>query len=95
MSTVRLTIDVTQDDIAIGFKQNCQACPVARACFRILGVDVSVNGDQVKDYEWPHVLESDLPPEVGRWIGRFDAGWEVEPFSFDIDVPAEALALAR
>jgi hypothetical protein len=82
------TLEVTQDDIEEGVQEDCEACPVARALYRIaqrfsprfdaaatayLGtLYLEVDGD---------CWEADTPDKVCRFIQDFDAGKPVHPFT--------------
>jgi hypothetical protein len=65
------TVYVTPEDVAAGVRRSNARCPVARAVHRQFGRDKAVLYDRL--------------PEVARhFIGRFDAGLDVGPFTFDV-----------
>lgn len=82
----KYTIRVTQDDIYNGVPRAIDNCAVARAIRRDTGdpnaevgiVFCEVNGHDVN-----------VPRFVSDFITRFDDGYPVEPFEFDIHVPED------
>jgi hypothetical protein len=97
---MRLTIDVTQEDIDQGEVGSCGKCPVALATirsFEAAGHRLDWEGDD-EDYpvsvSAPLVLayletggwyEADPPPAAYLFIGDFDRGRKVDPFSFEAE----------
>ena len=82
---MKITIDVTSDDIAGGKRLACEKCPVALAVSRrVVGTAsvskfyISIDGFLVKQ-----------PPTVKSFIRDFDNQRTVKPFSFDLKLPAE------
>ena len=84
-----LVISVTQEDIAAGKPGEACLCPIARAVARLLAADLSEEPAVVG----PSVLlavmagddtttQYDLPEEAATFIGRFDNGHTVKPFTF-------------
>jgi hypothetical protein len=84
-----MTINVTQDDIAKGKKNNCLRCPVALAVIRETGIhDVYVYGSSVTFYRHSdQCCERYNTDEVSEFIENFDGGGTVAPFSFELEVP--------
>jgi hypothetical protein len=84
------TISVTAAHIARGVRDDCENCPVALA-IRDAIPDVklvAVDGNRATfagRYDW---IDIELPLAVGEFIGNFDDGGTVGPFSFDLDYPA-------
>lgn len=82
--TRRIRVNVTQRDIERGVQNSGGRCPVARAMrrhrpFRF----ASVNG--LEAYV-PWGGKYTLPLEVQEFVGAFDDGDPVEPFTFDLEV---------
>ena len=95
MSTM-LTINVTQDHIEKGEKEHWYTCPVALAFIDAGVMYVEVHGFRA-EVEFPQGSEGEsirnlctssyvLPYSVGEWIGRFDLGEFVKPFTFDLSL---------
>lgn len=85
----RIRIDVTQEDIDKGVREDVQACPIWRAAQRVPGFE----GCRVYG---PWIMLADsreawLPRSAMAFMGEFDDhGPEaVKPFSFTVDLPAE------
>lgn len=81
-----MRIDVTQEDIKNGEVGVCTRCPVALAMRRSTGhlwfIDTAIlsNADGS--------TELDTPACVRNFVRRFDTRLQVEPFSFDLALPA-------
>jgi hypothetical protein len=93
-----VTIDVTAKDIEKGYQGSCTACPVALAVMRHLkpglfpSVGSAVRIHMFGDYVG-HCRGFALTPLVAiSFMGDFDAGIKVSPFSFTLDLPEEVLA---
>jgi len=80
-----ITLEVTQEDIAAGVKQNCYECPISKALTRMgysnvltstLGILGTINDIRYR---------CRIPPEALVFIGDFDKGKTVSPFTFNID----------
>jgi hypothetical protein len=90
---MEVKVQVNKGDIVHGKRHNPCECAVARAIRRavpgsypVVGyADVAVAGARVN-----------LPEEVGAAIHAIDAGWGkyVQPFTFTLELPAEALDAA-
>ena len=83
------TVDVTEEDIAIGERRNCLFCPVARALRRVPEI-VSV----VSAYPYAVAFHTENryhcfapPTPVGEFIRDYDRGDPVKPFSFTLTIP--------
>lgn len=85
---MKTRIEVTQDDIEKGVAKNCSACPVARAITKKLrqGLVAGVSSVLLIDY-----YKFRLSIEAFLFVIDFDKGLPVQPFSFDLDLPAEFL----
>jgi hypothetical protein len=83
-------IEVTQDDINNGIRNDCDRCPVALAISRALpACRVSVYPDEVEIVRQPGVISQHEPPsEVTTFVNRFDNPSNIaviSPFSFEMD----------
>ena len=82
-----ITVEVTQEDIDHGVKGNCVKCPIAKAIGRAAGnTDCGVGITRAHLYSGHErgLISFKLPIEAQNFIERFDDGFEVQPFSFDI-----------
>lgn len=87
---MKITINVTQDDIRDGEPQANNICPIALALRRLMpDVIPAVYEYSAVVGAVPHRQEIPLPPAAIDFIGDFDAGNTVAPFAFDLDVPDE------
>jgi hypothetical protein len=95
MTPAELVIEVTADDIRLGVPGNMCRCPVAIAAVRALGGDwagyLAVEEDidevlQVSLYASSRAVDPyaayPLPGDAADFVGRFDDGHEVAPFTF-------------
>ena len=86
-----MKIEVTQDLIDKGVKGDCSACPVALAFLLHPEVGRVAIGPGTLDIDLnvpPFVWSTEeLPSKVDDWMADFDMGGQVEPFSFEIEVP--------
>ena len=89
---MKITIEITQEDIDRGIRCSNIECPVAYALTRALNKKVRVN---LRSYylmdNWTVLL---LPKEASNFIKTFDQGITTDvvyeqpkPFSFEIEVP--------
>lgn len=84
-------IRVTAEDIATGKKNDCWACPIAKAVTRTLRLSpdqqmpgrFSVGGNYVRIERQKYTL----PRSAIRFIRRFDSEQDVEPFRFKLSHP--------
>lgn len=103
---MRITIEVTQEDIDHGRPRDCRHCPIARATNRVLaeGFQASVTEifgklliRPVDSMSGDILRESRVwypqpnPYRPCDWMHEFDAGHPVAPTAFDIDLPDEYL----
>lgn len=84
-----LIVHVTQEDIALGERQDAFSCPIARATKRAFGWGTSVSVDGINVYyrKWwrpTYRYTGTLPAEALGFVLRFDMGGHVEPFSFEV-----------
>ena len=82
---MKIRIDVTEDDIKNGRRGHGEKCPVALACQR-------VNVKNFSSVEFGAVSFNDGKMishscEVQEFVQRFDSGKEVQPFSFELELP--------
>jgi hypothetical protein len=87
---------VTTEHIAKGEAESCERCPVALAiadAFPDLAY-VAVGPEEITMQlgRRPEEIQIDTPGRVQDFIWDFDDGGAVEPFSFDVDLPAEVAA---
>lgn len=95
-----MKISVTREDIAAGKRHECGACPVALAVARHLcdGVAPQVGYFTIQyrrladQQTLTHV--SWLPAPASEWIEDFDHRRPVEPFDFELKIPAECARAA-
>ena len=86
---MRLRVEVTAEDIAKGVRNTCDRCPIALALSALGVIEPFVDGYAV---EFGNCEEQVRTPEVASaFIEAFDLGNPVEPFTFEIDVPDEAV----
>ena len=88
MTSKKIKVSVTKEDIENGKAQKCSECPVALAIARALGIErVTVTGAVLYSTD-PNKRDvyACLPPEVRRFIDRFDDGLKCEPSTFTLQV---------
>jgi hypothetical protein len=81
---MKLSVVVTEDDIADGMPRYSKSCPVSLAASRAAGRPVIV-GESIK-FIVGTGEEAHLEPFVRQWIKKFDEGGEVSPFGFEIEL---------
>lgn len=86
-------IDVTQADIDAGEKGDCGKCPIALAVDRAIpgAINISVGDDMIVfqlSGGYNGVLIGETPKVAVDFIGLFDEGCRVQPFSFDLTYSA-------
>ena len=96
----RIVVNVTAQDIARGVKHDPCWCPVARAIRRHIqrAVLVDVGPEQLDFYDNDGYLvypRATLPSEAATWVDEFDTGFPVQPFSFEVLVPAQVVRHAK
>lgn len=92
------TIHVSQADIDRGISMSCGKCPIALAINRVIApqfkaraahvieiVSLRIFGDCIIQAACHHTRET------GLFMGAFDNGRAVSPFSFDLDIPERLL----
>ncbi len=86
---MKFTIEIKQSDIDDGEEGSCDNCPAAKAVKRSLCRNVCVTRTDI----WKQTSRSEpieslcrLPAEAQKFIGDFDAGRHVNPFSFEIEI---------
>lgn len=88
---VTVEVNVTQEDINKGVRQNGSSCAIARRLTKLGFEDVNVGGSDDM-----HIGEEELvvsePVTVDRFIERFDENRKsVKPFKFHIKVPESVI----
>lgn len=79
-----MLIEVTQNDIEMGLRDNCRSCPVARALTRATGKPWQVHADRFQlDQHECDTLDAEMPGAVSDFVQEFDACRPVQPFSFE------------
>jgi len=78
------TIDVTEEDINDGVRQNCWTCPIALAAVRSLDDHTAYAALFLFVRRPGGTLSAPLPNEAVRFMSDFDAGLPVKPFSFTV-----------
>jgi len=81
--TEKIRVEVTEEDIAKGIRENCRLCPIARAIKRLGHEEVAVMGDSIEI----GTVDFEAPPEVDAFVEAFDAFRPVQPFAFDLEIP--------
>ena len=96
MATIH--VEVTQEDIDRGERESCKNCPVARALWHALEPMgrfdlVHAVGENFTLFPIgkPMWIDVPSPNSVKDFILAFDAEAEVEPFSFDLQIPDEVV----
>lgn len=87
---IKAVINVTQEDLDRGVRNDCSNCPVARAILReIPDVEYGfVDGTHVNlKFVSGDVILVKLPAEVTFKILQIDDGKKVDPFTFEICHP--------
>lgn len=88
-----MQIQVKQEHIDKGVQGKCGSCPIALAINENLvdGVISNVRYSRVDLVKNEVYLAEELwlPPEASRFIRSFDNGEQVQPFSFELEIPAE------
>lgn len=89
-----MLINVTQDHIDRGVKEDCEKCPVALAVFETVPgcvyADVSDIGIKVHIRDVANggygVSTTKAPASVPAFYAAFDSGRPVKPFSFELTI---------
>ncbi len=88
--TKTVHIDATVDDLAVA-RKNPNNCFVATAIRRQIPSLAYVGIDNASFFVDGRYFPVPLDYTTRRVTGRFDAGLECQPFSFDLEVPVEVL----
>lgn len=85
-----MLIQVTNEDIANGKRDDCKHCPVALAVKRVLKEDYycAVDGKYISIYQLNgRFLQNHYTSVIVlRFITMFDTGRNVEPFEFELGI---------
>jgi hypothetical protein len=80
---VKLKIEVTQEDIDKGKRDDCTSCPIALAAIRTGATSAFVDSDSIHIVaENERGLFFKLPLKAQQFIHDFDYSRPVSPFSF-------------
>lgn len=82
-----ITVEVTALDIKRGTRNTLSQCPIARAIRRLKFKDVSIGGTaRFTKGSGKNALRLvfDIPKAASTFIGRFDLGKPVKPFTFTV-----------
>jgi hypothetical protein len=83
-------VTVTAEDI-VRASGHVGTCPVSRALARATGAAAVVVLDDVARWlSQGELIERRLPDAAQRFIAAYDAGWRVEPFTFELDLGVAA-----
>jgi hypothetical protein len=85
-------IEVTKRDILRGRRQATDACPVARALKRALGLECEPSVEEGRIRVFGRCYKA--PRSVTRFVRRFDklGHAQVQPFRFRLEISSDALA---
>lgn len=85
---MNITVEVTKEDIALGKRENCNACPIALAVLRVSkGRAVYVEAASlIAIGAMEYMVEPTSAVEVDFFINSFDSGHKdgLAPFSFEL-----------
>ena len=85
---MKVTIQVTQEDIKNGQPTRCLKCPLALAATRAFGHQIFVARYTMFSMDVNGKVNfhgGKLPKEVTTWQWNFDNGIPVKPFDFEIE----------
>lgn len=85
---MKTKINVTHEDILKGKPGNACFCPLALACFRGFGANVTIAVNKVWDASGDFV--ADLPAEAIQFYADFDLGKPVRAFEFELEVEEDS-----
>lgn len=78
-----VVVEVTAEDIAAGVPSNCRSCPIAVAIKRH-----GFNNPWVDNSRLCFGQSEVRPPRAAReFMEEFDAGIDVKPFAFTVELP--------
>lgn len=83
----KVRIYVTKDNIAKGERTQIYCCPVALALKRTLNKEALVNQSWIDINTVLGYHQLTTPQKASNFINNFDAGREVKPFQFTLEVP--------
>jgi hypothetical protein len=78
-------VSVTAEDI-VQASGHVGTCPISRALARVTGATVVVLDDVARWLAHGELIERPLPDAARQFIAAYDAGWRVEPFTFDLEL---------
>jgi hypothetical protein len=84
-----MTIHVTSSHIEHGAICSAYTCPVALAC-KDAGLDAGVSESTIVIHRPDGAIDIRTPPQVVHFIREFEAGHPVNPFEFELPVPANS-----
>lgn len=87
---MKYRIDVTEADIRESRRGTSTQCAVARALHRTLGGWWRVEEQTIMLTCTCPLVSVQAPKKVWTFVGRYDERRSVKPFSFTLDLPAEA-----
>lgn len=95
-----MEIQVTQQHIRQGTEGNCRDCPTALAINDVLNeyyyTVVRPSSIYINHKTRMYIgKEFDTPEEVKEFVRYYDGGYDVTPFSFNLDIPSEMLRSAN
>ena len=85
---MKLTIEVTQEDIDLGCKQETKACMVWRAVNRCTEGSLENLSVGYGYIDWRTGFAK-LPGDVVHKILAWDSGFKTQPFSFELEIPEQ------
>lgn len=80
-----MTIRVTKQHIAKGLAHKCTSCPIALAMTDAGLSDVSVGSYDATYFRDGCFFRVQFPIAISNRIEQFDLGYEIEPFSFELN----------
>lgn len=88
----RYKVQVMQEDIDNGIKENPCHCPIALAACRVLNIDPDDKILEVDDrISFPAYWIKVLMPSVSDFVVNFDEGRAVGPWEFDMELVEETV----
>lgn len=82
VETKEITVEITEDDIRQGIQREPYYCPIARAARRATGMSMVMGASLLHSDDREPVWGAFVEPDVIEWMGKFDKGEKVEPFTF-------------
>lgn len=87
----KIRVQVTERNIVLGNPHSEDSCPVALALKDAGVIDPLVTDCIHLHDRYVALADVELPYEVRQFINDFDKDVEVDPFEFEVDIPAECL----